>query len=508
MLLFSHLLSFHFIFFVSLFCVLLLFLHFIFFVLFLFCISFFAFLRSVFIFKPHPFPLFRPAAPFILGYINDNVICSIAHRMQKVNPAFQEFTSCGSITGPVAVSRSCGRISLAATGASPPRREAFSVGREFTATGKCPLLRKEKFALFAFLWYNTCKRLCADGRKTKRKGKNMKVRLKDIAEATGFSVNTVSHALRDMPDISAAAKEKIRTAANAMGYIPNLHASGFKSGRSGTIAVIFPDIINPHFTLLFHQIERFFQDLSVTSLFLNSGESAKEEERLIRVAIGRNADGIILCPTISDRAGLSILRREKVPFVLLGRDGESREDDCVLCDDEEAGYLATRHLLSLGHREIACVRVPEAGSSDLGRYAGYCRALTEAGIPIRHELELALSAQKEGNTEKICAFLNRWPQVRAVFAFSDLLASEFLAAAPQAGRTVPKTLSLVGCDNISASYLLPLPLTSIAPAGTGMAEEAAALLLRRMQGDLSDFPCRKILPVTLGPGKSCTTLRR
>ena len=96
----------------------------------------------------------------------------------------------------------------------------------------------------------------------------MKVRLCDIAAKTGFSINTVSHALRDLPDISEATKALIRRAAEELDYIPDLQAGSFKSGKRGVISVILPDIVNPHFTLLFHEAETYFQKLGITTFFI------------------------------------------------------------------------------------------------------------------------------------------------------------------------------------------------------------------------------------------------
>ncbi len=177
----------------------------------------------------------------------------------------------------------------------------------------------------------------------------MKVRLKDIAEATGFSVNTVSHALRDAPDISEATKRRIRQVAEKMDYIPDLRAGGVKSGRSHIISIILPDIINPHFTIVFREIEQYFRQVGITPFFMNTNESAEEEMNAVRLSVAQNVDGVILCPTQVNTDSVRLLERSGIPFVLIGRHfDDSIPTDYVVCDDTQGAYLATEYLLSIG----------------------------------------------------------------------------------------------------------------------------------------------------------------
>lgn len=328
----------------------------------------------------------------------------------------------------------------------------------------------------------------------------MKVRLCDIAEKTGFSINTVSHALRDLPDISEATKAIIRRAAEELDYIPNLQAGSFKSGKRGMISVILPDIVNPHFTLLFHEAETYFQKLGITTFFMNTGESAHDELSSVRASIGQNVDGIILCPTVGDEEALGLLSRSHTPYVLVGRHAGSAHR-AIITDDEAGGYLAAKHLLSLGHRRIACVRTGGVISSDRERYRGYCRALSEAGLAPCEDDILQLSLRARENAEAITDFLTKNPDCRAIFAFSDLLANEIIAVATALGRRVPEDLSVVGFDRIGDAYPQPLPLTTVGTAGTSLGLAAAECLHKKIEGK-QDADTVTVLPVALHLGKT------
>lgn len=328
----------------------------------------------------------------------------------------------------------------------------------------------------------------------------MKVRLRDIAARTGYSVNTVSHALRDLPDISAATKEKIRAAARELDYIPDLQAGSFKSGKRKVISVILPDIKNPHFSLLYHEVESYFRALGITAFLMSTEEDPEREDEAVRASIGQNVDGVILCPAVGGHA-VELLMRTAIPYVLVGRH-LGGEHPAVVTDDEGGGYLATRHLLSLGHRRVACVRIDGRVSSDRERYAGYLRALGEAGIPEAEELILHLSPRAAGNAAAIESFLTVHPDCRAIFSFSDLLASEILAVAHRMGRRIPEALSVVGFDRIEDACPLPLPLTTVGTEGDGLGLTAARLLHSRTEAADRSKKDRIILPVCLKVGSS------
>lgn len=328
----------------------------------------------------------------------------------------------------------------------------------------------------------------------------MKVRLRDIAEATGYSVNTVSHALRDLPDISVATKERIREAARRLDYIPDLQAGSFKSGKRGIIAVILPDIVNPHFTLLFHEIESYFQKKGITSLFMNTGECCREEMNSVRVALGQNVDGVILCPAVGSES-CRLLERSGIPYVLVGRYLGIGED-AVVTDDEQGGYLATRHLIGCGHKRIACVRAGEEISSDRERFAGYRRALSEEGIAEDPDMILHLTLRAGSNAEAISDFLTKHPDCRAIFAFSDLLATEILAVAARMGKRVPEEITIVGYDRIADAHPMPFPLTTVGTDGESMGLAAAKLLAERMAEPRTGAGKRILLPVKLETGET------
>ncbi len=310
----------------------------------------------------------------------------------------------------------------------------------------------------------------------------MKVTLRDIAARTGYSVNTVSHALSGKTDISEATREEITRVAAEMGYIRNSAASGLRSGRSRTIALILPDAANPHFIIVFRGIEAFFRQRGYTVFVLNTDEDPHIEAAAIRAALAQNADGILLCPAIGGEQNIAYLSRTGVPFCLIGRRAPGDKADFVVCDDEEGGYLAAAHLLAQGHRHIAFLNGDSRISTAGQRLAGCRRAMAEKSLFLPDDHVLQLSVKAGQNRTRMRTFFKSTPNITALVAFSDLLAFEAVCVLEEMGLHVPSDLSIVGFDNICSDFPLSPPLSSISVSKKAMATASAEILWERIEG--------------------------
>ena len=324
----------------------------------------------------------------------------------------------------------------------------------------------------------------------------MRVTLKDLAAATGVSVNTVSHALAGKTDISAATRARVLAAAKELGYIRNRAASGLRSGKSRTVGVILPDIGNPNFAIILRGIESFFREKGYTVFVLNTNEDAKAEADAVTAALGQNPDGIILCPVADDAENLTYLRSSGIPFTLIGRYTPGARADYVVCDDEEGGYLAAKCLLCHGHREIAFFNGDCHISGTAERLAGARRALAEQGITLPPSRVLPLSVFGRDNRGKIRDFFAKTQHVTGVIAFSDLLAYEAITVLNELGCRVPEDISVIGFDNICSDYALTPPLTSVSVRKKTMAHAAAELLFSKIEGE-NEEETHIILPTKL-----------
>ncbi len=303
--------------------------------------------------------------------------------------------------------------------------------------------------------------------------------LKDIALKTGYSVNTVSRALRDKDDIGIAAKEKIKQLATELGYINNTLAISFRSGVTQTIAVILGDISNPHFAIMMKEIEIRAREDGYTTILLNTMEDESLELTAIQTALNKNVDGIIWCPAQKTQHNLDYLKKSDMPFVLIGR----HDPSCsyVVCTDELGGYQATQALIQAGHRRILILHGPTYISSARERLAGYLRAHQEAGIPVDARLIQEVQIVADSCADALTRVDHQGVQYSAIFAFSDLLAWEAWSYLQSQERQVPGDCSLIGFDHIQSRLSLPFKLSSVSTFKGQMSSTAVEILLTQIK---------------------------
>ena len=143
-----------------------------------------------------------------------------------------------------------------------------------------------------------------------------RVTLKDIAEKTGFTVNTVSQALRGSPKLREETKAAIRAAAKELGYVHNALAGSLRSGSSRTIAIIVGDTSNLRFSIQLHAFELAFRTLGYQVIVMNTDETAQYELDAVKNAVRSSVDGVLLCPCQKSRAAIDLLESCRTPYVL------------------------------------------------------------------------------------------------------------------------------------------------------------------------------------------------
>lgn len=337
--------------------------------------------------------------------------------------------------------------------------------------------------------------------------KQKKVLLKDIARNTGFSINTVSRALSDKPDISDETKGLIRETANEMGYIVNSTASALRSGVSNIISIIIGDISNPHFSLMVKQIETYVKQMGYVLFIINTDEDEQKERDAINAALSKNVDGIIICPSPNGEENIRYLNNTHTPFVLIGRHLESIDSDYVVCDDVKGGYLATKHLLDLGHKNVLFFNGPLTVSSARERLMGYKKALEESGIGYSKERVVELPLTMDHSTDEIRRRLSKSKGCTGIVAFSDMIAWKIISVLREMQIDVPKDISVVGFDNIQSEYVFPERLTSVSTSNVTMAQKAAEMVTLKIKGS-EDGPTSIVLDTSLVVRDSSAEVRK
>ncbi len=320
--------------------------------------------------------------------------------------------------------------------------------------------------------------------------------MRDVAEQADVSVTTVSHVINESRPVSDELRARVLSAMQELGYKPNRLARSLRQGRTYTIGMIVPDSANPFFAEVARGIEDTTFGHGYSLILCNSDGNLEKELFYADHLAEKQVDGILFIAAGVSSEHIELLLHRRIPVVVVDRNLPDVAVDAVLTDNRGGGYLATQHLLNLGHRRIACVTGPSDVTPSADRVAGYRQAMQEAGIPVDEELILRGNFDYESGYRAAETLLSLSPRPTAIFACNDLTAVGVLSAANRLGLRVPEDLSVVGYDDVRlASFTVPL-LTTVQQPKHEIGVLAATWLLERI--DQPDLPPRQqLLEVTL-----------
>nr|WP_233186547.1 LacI family DNA-binding transcriptional regulator [Petrotoga sp. 9PWA.NaAc.5.4] len=334
------------------------------------------------------------------------------------------------------------------------------------------------------------------------------VTIKDIAEKAGVSVNTVSRALNDKPDINPKTKERILKIAQELGYVRNVYATMLKSNVTGTIGVIVPDSSNPFFSEVFKGIDKAARENNYQIIIMNSEGLYENEEKFIKTLLERRVDGILLFPMQKSYEGIKELIRERYPVVLVGREIDSWNVDEIFSDETKGGYLATKYLLEKGCKKIKMITDQLYNSASFGRVKGFKKALKEKNIDFSEADIKICDRIHEGyhvraGYDKVLEMIEKKEKFDGIFCYNDLIAYGAIKALKEKGIKVSEDVSVVGYDDIAFSQLIEPQLTTIRVKKIEMGYEAFNMLYKKINTKKVDNTIvKKILDVELVIRKS------
>ena len=313
------------------------------------------------------------------------------------------------------------------------------------------------------------------------------VRLKDIAAQSGVSIMTVSKALRNAPDISAATKTRIKLLAQQMGYVPDSMAQGLRNRTTKLLGLVITTVANPIFARTVAAIEERAHEMGYDLILAHTLNIPEREEACIRKLLSRRVDGIFISPVYRLAPTAPIyeeLALRKTPTVILGhRAAFCSQFTNVETDDLQSSYLITRHLLELGHKQIAFFTGPVAAPSTQERLEGYRRALREEKVEPDDRLIFTAGATIEEGEKAALEMLNESVHVTAVQASSDLVAVGAANVFLNQGIKIPGDLSVAGFGNILVGEYFRVPLTTVRQPKLRLGSAAMELMQKLLHGE-------------------------
>lgn len=317
--------------------------------------------------------------------------------------------------------------------------------------------------------------------------------MRDVAERAGVSTTTVSHVINRTRVVSDESRQRVLKAMQELGYQPNALARSLRRKETYAIGVIVPDSADPFYAEVIRGIEDTSFERGYTITLCNSDGDLEKERLYTNMLTERRVDGVLFfAASNQSRKHLQVVLERRVPLVVVDRHIPDIEIDTVLIDNTLGGQLATRHLIELGHRRIACISGPLDIMVSLERVAGFRKALQENGLPLDETLIVVgdgFSYQAGFTAAQNLLAMSRPPT--AIFACNDMLAIGAINAAAAAQWQVPTNLSVVGFDDLRvAAYATP-PLTTIAQPKYEMGTISTIMLLERINHP--DLPARRQL---------------
>jgi LacI family transcriptional regulator len=329
-------------------------------------------------------------------------------------------------------------------------------------------------------------------------GVHSRAGIRDVAEAAGVSVATVSRALNKPDSVTPVLRARVTDAARRLGYLGNGAARALASRRSGAMGALVPTLDNPIFAAC---IDAFQQRLDVHGMSLlvaSAGYDAAAETRGLRTLLQRGVDGVLLVGAAHEAETWALLPPDLPAVVTWMHRAEGCALPCIGFDNAAAAARVTRHLLALGHRRIGMIAgLAHGNDRAAARIAGVRAALAEAGLTLAPPLLAERAYSVSEGSAAMVALLALPDPPTAVVCGNDHLAFGALVAARRAGLVVPDDVSVTGFDDLDFLAHGDPPLTTVHVPAAEMGRRAADHLAALASGQAPPPPAELEAPVVL-----------
>lgn len=313
---------------------------------------------------------------------------------------------------------------------------------------------------------------------------NKTITLRDIANALGLSVSTVSRALTDSYQIGEETKQRVLAYANEHHYLPNRIARSLKEGKSRTIGVVVCSIDNNFVAQMLDGIDHYCAEQGYQLIIMQSKESFEQEKACVSLLYASGIDGLLISPSYqtTDFEYLINLQKAGLPIVLFDRLSDQIDTHKVAVANEKAAYDATLHLIDQGHQLIAHINSHTQLSMATERFEGYQLALKDRGIAFNKDLvkycdttsPKALDDHLRIAIHELMALKER---PTAIFTATDQLTTKSLTLLHELGYQIPAEVALIGFSNTDLATALNPSLSTLHQPSFEIGSLATAQLL-------------------------------
>ena len=325
------------------------------------------------------------------------------------------------------------------------------------------------------------------------------VTLKDVAKAAGVSYATVSRALSGSSQIGNETRERVLKLCDEMGYTTNFVARSMVTKRTNLIGLVVPSVDNQFMSELAYHAEVSARSHGYNIMLCDSGPDLRQEKTVVKLLLGRQVDGILIVPQSSRSYESLKPYLDQTPTVFLSENLRDQPQSYVAVDNSRGTYLGTQYLYGLGHRDILYFGQRQSTTHQL-RAEGYLKACQELGLAPRYFNSEYTRSSIQGGYQLAKELFQKPLDYTAIFASTDSNALGVLTAADELGIDIPGRLSLIGFDNISATALSRIDLTTIDQPKKAMAVQAVDMLRDKIEHGTQGYVHQILLPTLIRRG--------
>ncbi|WP_294952021.1 HTH-type transcriptional regulator GalR [uncultured Gilliamella sp.] len=307
--------------------------------------------------------------------------------------------------------------------------------------------------------------------------------IKDVAQLAKVSVATVSRVINNADNVSDKTREIVKKAMEKLDYYPDANARALSQQNSNTIGIVVADVSDPFFGAMVTTIEKVAKRTGNFLLIGNGYHQEEQEYNAITQLIEHRCSSLVVHAKVLPDSRLIKLMQQVPGMVLINRIVRGFEKRCIALDDRYGSYLAVKHLIQNGHRQIGylCSNHEISDSSD--RLQGYKEALAEHNIKVDENLITFASPNEVGGEQAMMSLLERNRQITAIACYNDSMAAGAMSVLYDNDIKIPNEVSIIGFDDLLLARYLHPKLTTVRYPLQTMAEQAAELALLLAKGE-------------------------